>query len=141
MERVKTAATITAGIVGGGIVSALGGWDTRLQALITVMAVDFIAGFMVATVFQRSTKTESGAATSMACWKGLCKKSMTLFLVLIAYQLDILAGTSIVRNAVVIGYIVNEVLSIIENAGLMGINIHPAMRKGIDVLRNDNDEK
>ena len=44
-------------------------------------------------------------------------------IVLVANQLDIVASTDVIRNAVVIAYIVNETISIIENAGLMGIPI------------------
>lgn len=141
MERIKTGFTVTAGIVGGSAVSALGGWDAGLQTLVTVMVIDFITGFMVATVFRKSTKTPSGAATSMACWKGLCKKSMTMFLILIAYRLDVLAGTTIVRNATIVGYIINETLSVIENAGQMGLFVPSAIRKSIDVLDDRENNK
>ncbi len=54
-----------------------------------------------------------------ACWRGLLKKGMTLVVVLVAVRLDIVLGTSFVREAVVIAYIVNETISIIENAGLL----------------------
>lgn len=140
MERVKTGATVVAGVVGGGLISMLGGWDSGLQVLVTVMAVDFITGLMVAIVFKNSTKTDSGCAQSKPCWRGLCKKCMTLSMVLVAYQIDLVAGTDFVRNAVIIGYIVNEILSITENAGQMGLPVPDAVKKGIDVLK-DSEKK
>ncbi|WP_334291236.1 phage holin family protein [Butyrivibrio sp. AE2032] len=46
---------------------------------------------------------------------------MTLFFVLIAYRLDLLLNTNYIRDAVVIGFCMNELISIVENAGLMGL--------------------
>lgn len=140
MERVKSVDIVAAGIVGSGVASVLGGWDTGLQALLSVMAIDYITGLMVAGIFQKSTKTESGAAKSIECWKGLCRKGMTLFIVLISFQLDLVAGTNFIRNAVIIAYIVNEVLSIIENAGQMGVPIPSAIKKGVDILKDKEQE-
>ena len=72
---------------------------------------------------KNSSKTETGALESKAGWKGLCRKGMTLLIILVASQLDKVAGTEVIRNAVIIGYIANEALSIIENAGLMGLPV------------------
>ena len=58
---------------------------------------------------------------SRAGWKGLCRKGMTLLFVLIAVRLDLLMGTNYLRDAVCIAFIANEALSILENAGLMGM--------------------
>ncbi len=66
------------GIVGGAIATAFGGWDTALAALVTFMAIDYITGLMVAGIFHTSPKTESGALESLAGWKGLCRKGVTL---------------------------------------------------------------
>ena len=60
---------------------------------------------------------------------------MTLLFVLIATQLDLLAGTSYLRDAVCIAFIANEALSIVENAGLMGVPLPEVLRKAIDVLQ------
>jgi toxin secretion/phage lysis holin len=89
----------------------------------------------VAGVFHNSGKSETGALESRAGWKGLCRKGMTLLIVLVAVRLDIAVGTSFIKDAVVIGYIANEALSIVENAGLMGLPIPEVVQRGIDVLR------
>lgn len=135
MERVKTAIATSTGLVGGGIASLFGGWDTGLKVLITVMAIDYMTGLMVAGLFQKSTKTETGALKSLEGWKGICRKGMTLLIVLLACLLDIVAGTDFIRDAVIIAYTVNEMISITENAGQMGVPLPPAITKGIDVLR------
>ena len=60
---------------------------------------------------------------------------MTLFYVLIAARLDALMGTDYLRDAVCIGFIANEALSIIENARLMGLPLPERLKKSIDVLK------
>ena len=77
----------------------------------------------------------SGVITTLfGGWKGLCRKCMTLFCVLIAVRLDLLIGTSYLRDAVCIAFIVNEAVSIIENAGLMGVPLPEILKRAIDVL-------
>lgn len=144
MERIiniKAGFLSITGVIGSGIASLLGGWDAVLITLVIFMAIDYVTGLMVAGVFQKSTKSENGALESRAGFKGLCRKGMILLIVLIATRLDIMAGSNFLRNAVVIGYVANEAISIIENAGLMGIPIHPALRKGIDALISKNEEE
>ena len=60
--------------------------------------------------------------------------------VLVAAQLDRAIGTGFIRDAAVIGYIANETLSIIENAGLMGVPVPNAVKKGIELLKKKEDE-
>lgn len=128
------------GTVGAAIADLFGGWNASLTTLIIFMIIDYVSGLIVAGVFKASTKTESGALESNAGWKGLFKKGMTLLLVLIAYRLDLAIGTNYIRDAVCIGFIANESISIIENAGLMGIPIPAAVTKAIDVLKNKSEE-
>lgn len=130
----KTAVCTAAGAIGGFIASLFGGWDTAIVTLIICMGVDYISGLVVAGVFHASKKSASGALESRAGWKGLCRKGMTLLIVLIACRLDLLLGTNYIRDAVIIGFVANEVISITENAGLMGLPLPAAITKAIDVL-------
>jgi len=102
--------------------------------LILFMAIDFISGIAVAAIFHNSKKTETGTLESKAGWKGLCRKSMTLLFVLIAHRLDLSIGTTYIRDTVVIGFMANELISIVENAGLMGIPLPSVLTKAIDLL-------
>ena len=130
---------VAVGIVGSTIASLFGGWDTALITLIIFMGIDYLTGLIVAGVFHNSEKTESGKLESRAGWKGLCRKGVTLLIVLLACRLDMLIGSSFIRDAVVIAFIVNESLSIIENAGLMGIPVPPVIMKGLEILKNKTD--
>ncbi|MGI6029751.1 MAG: phage holin family protein [Candidatus Heteroscillospira sp.] len=128
------------GAVGGAISTLLGGWDTGMITLIWAMAIDYITGLIVAGVFHTSPKSSNGALESRAGWKGLCRKGMTLLIVLIAARLDLVLGLSIIRDAVVIAYLANEIISIIENAGLMGVPIPAVIQRAIEVLQIKSDE-
>ena len=123
-----------AGTVGSFIVSLFGGWDTGIGTLILFMVIDFLSGLAVAGVFHKSIKTESGTLESKAGFKGLCRKCMTLLFVLVAHRLDLSLGTPYIRDTVIIGFMANELISIVENAGLMGLPLPAALFKAIDIL-------
>lgn len=123
------------GVVGGFIASLFGGWDAALVTLIIFMGVDYLTGLIVAGVFHNSEKTETGTLESRAGWKGLCRKGVSLLVVLVACRLDLVIGSNFIRDSVVIAFIANETLSIVENAGLMGIPIPAVIAKAIDVLK------
>ena len=124
------------GILGSGIASVFGGWDAALITLVIFMGIDYLTGLMVAGVFHKSPKTDGGGLESRAGWKGLVRKGVTLLIVLVATRLDLLIGdASFIRDAVVIAFVVNETLSIIENAGLMGVPVPEVLVRAIEVLK------
>ena len=110
------------------------GWDSALVTLIVFMGVDFFTGVVTAAM-GRSKHTDSGGLSSKAGWIGLAKKVCTLLLIAVAVRMDILLGTTYIRDAVCISFCLNELLSIIENATLMGIPYPPVIKKAIDVLQ------
>ena len=127
------------GIVGGFIANLFGGWDAALTTLVLAMAIDYASGLIVAGVFHKSKKTESGTLESRAGWKGLCRKGMSLLIVLIGHRLDLAIGVAYIREAIIIGFIANETISIVENAGLMGLPLPAVITKAIDVLTKKAD--
>lgn len=129
------------GVIGGAIAGLFGGWDKALQTLVIFMAVDYITGLIVAGVFHTSPKTKTGTLESRAGWKGLCRKGVSLLVVLVACRLDAIIGSSFIRDATVIAFACNETISIIENAGLMGVPIPAALTKAVDVLRQRAEEE
>ena len=137
----KTGILSAVGAFGAIIASFFGGWDAGLVTLVIFMVIDYLTGIIVAGVFKNSNKTENGALESKAGWKGLCRKGATLAIVLVAYRLDLLIGSNYIRDAVIIGFCLNELISMIENAGLMGIDLPPVLIKAIDVLKNNNTQE
>lgn len=123
-----------AGVVGGFIAMLLGGWDSALITLVIFMGVDFVTGFIGAAV-GKSKHSWTGRLSSKAGWYGLAKKFCTLLIIVVAVRIDILIGTTYVRDATCIGFCVNELLSIVENTSLLGIPYPDAIKKAIDVLQ------
>lgn len=135
-EFMKELICTAAGMAGAFAAWVLGGWDAALLSLCVCMAVDYISGSVVALVFHKSRKTESGAYDSGYGLKGLCKKGLMLLFVTVAVQADRLLGADYVRDAVCIGFSVNEILSIVENLGLAGVPLPKAVTKALDQLQN-----
>ena len=124
------------GLLGAGIAWAFGGWDAAMAALLVCMGVDYVSGSIVALVFRKSTKSETGAYNSAYGLKGLCKKGLMLLFVLVAVQIDRILGVDYVRDAVCIGFCSNEVLSIVENLGLAGVPMPQAVTKALEQLQS-----
>lgn len=122
------------GAVGSCIAGALGGWDSAVITLVCFMAIDYVTGWILAVVFKKSHKTESGGYSSEIGLKGLCKKCMILFLIVVANMLDQQIGGSYIRDGACIVFISNEAMSILENAGLMGVPIPKPITDALDVL-------
>lgn len=128
------------GVVGGFIASLFGGWTAALTTLVICMAIDYITGLIVGGLFHKSPKTETGTLESRAGWKGLVKKLTSLAFVAIGYRLELMTGQAFVKDAVCVFFVCNEVLSIVENAGLMGVPIPTPIRKAINLLQNKGGE-
>lgn len=128
------------GAVGGFIAMAFGGWNDALITLMIFMSVDYVTGLAVAGIFKKSKKSESGALESRAGFKGICRKGVALLIVLVATRLDVVMKTTYIKDAVIIAFIANESISIIENAGLMGIPIPSVITKAIDILKKESEK-
>lgn len=129
------------GALGAAIAGYFGGWDTSMTTLLIFMAIDYLSGIICAGVFNASPKTPNGALESRAGYKGLIRKGMILLIILIAARIDILLGTTYFRDGCCIAFILNELLSIIENAGLMGVPIPAPIQKAIEVLKAKSEVK
>ena len=129
------------GLIGSVIATALGGWNQDLESLLIFMGLDYGSGIIVAAVFHQSCKTSTGTLESKTCFKGLVKKCMVLVYVLVAHRLDVVIGTSYIRNAVIIAFIVNELISLTENLGLMGVPLPPVITKAIDILQKKSESE
>ncbi len=128
-----------AAIAGAFIASFFGGWSAGMAALVCFMGIDYVTGLVVAGIFHASPKSEKGGLESHVGWKGLARKLVTLLIVAMAHKIDELMGINYVRDAAVIGFCANEVLSIVENAGLMGIKLPKPVLKAIEVLHDKAD--
>ncbi|MCL2217679.1 MAG: phage holin family protein [Defluviitaleaceae bacterium] len=123
------------GFAASVLAHVFGGLDMLLRTLLVFMAIDIISGFVVAAVFKCSDKTGTGRLSSQAGLQGLVRKGGCLTLVAIAVHLDALLGTnSLTRDAVIIAFSLNELLSILENMGRMGIKMPAPIINAIEAL-------
>ena len=128
-----------AACVGAAIASLFGGWTGAMTTLVILMLIDYVTGIIVAGVFHASPKSSGGALSSAVGFKGICRKFVILLIVVVACRVDLLMDTNIIRDATCIGFCANELVSITENAGLMGIPLPRKLVEAIEVLRGDND--
>ena len=136
----KDTICLIAGIVGGFIATLLGGWDSALATLVVFMGIDFVTGIVTAAM-GKSKHSESGTLNSTAGWVGLAKKFCILLMVVVGVRIDILIGTNYIRDAVIIAFIANETISLVENAGLMGLPLPAVFTKAIDILQKKTESE
>lgn len=127
-------------LFGGAVAHQLGGWDAGLKVLVAMMAADYITGLLVAAVWKRSPKSESGTLDSKAGFKGLIKKGLILLVIWIGTLLDAATGADYIRTMVVVFFVGNEGLSLLENVGLMGVPYPAFLKKMLDALREQGDQ-
>lgn len=128
--------------LGGALAGMFGQWNALMTLLLIVMGTDYLSGVLVAWA-GKSPKSDSGYPSSRAGFDGLLKKGFILLIVLIATILDKTIGVDsmMFQTATVCYYIANEMLSVIENAGLMGLPVPSAIKKAIEAMRDKNDNE
>ena len=138
MKEFWNAIQMVLAAVGGWLGYFLGGCDGLLIALVVFVAVDYVTGVMCAVV-DKKLSSEVG-------FKGICRKVLIFLLVGIANVLDteVLKTGSILRTAVIFFYLSNEGISLLENAGHLGLPIPKKMKKVLkqlhDLSEKEDDE-
>lgn len=127
-------------VIGSFAANYLGGWDASLHVLIALMVADYITGVLVAAVWHKSSKSSSGTLNSVAGFKGILKKCAILLLVWIGVLLDNATGANYIRMAVILFFIGNEGISLLENLGLMGVPFPAFLRRALEALRDQGDK-
>lgn len=123
MKTLTSIKLIVSGVF-GYLVYLLGGWDVFLKVLITLIVLDYITGVLVA-IYNKKVSSEIGH-------KGIIKKVVVLIVVAMSYQITLILGNEIpLREIVVSFYIANEGISLLENAGNIGV---PIPKKLLEVL-------
>jgi len=139
--KIKNLIVVTFGSIGSLLSFLLGGFDSVMIALLIFMVIDFLSGLILAIVFKKSKKTESGRLSSQAGILGLTKKIFILFLVAVSTQLDIILGTTFIRDGTVIGFISMEGISIVENASLAGLPIPRVIKNALEIISKKEKDK
>ena len=121
---------LTFAALGGWLGYFLGGCDGLLYALIAFVAIDYLTGVMCAIIDKK--------LSSAVGFKGICKKVLIFLLVGVANVIDVhvIASGSVLRTAVIFFYISNEGVSLLENAGYLGLPIPTKMKDVLEQLHN-----
>lgn len=127
-------------VFNGGIASVatvltylFGSWDTAVIVLVAFMALDYITG----VIYAYNKKTLS----SNIGLKGIFKKLLIILILIGAVLLDRLVGngTWIFRTLVCYFYIANEGISLLENAGNLGLKIPEKLKNALQQLQNESE--
>jgi len=120
--------------IGGSIVTYLfGGWSALIQILVAFVAIDYITGVLAAGV--------NGKLDSNIGLKGIAKKVFIFVIVACGHLVDDAMGTQdIVRDAAIYFYIANELLSILENAGEIGLPVPDILKNAIERLKGKDQD-
>ena len=112
----------------------------ELKTLSLLILLDLICGVMTAAVFHTSSKTITGRLSSTAMTKGICKKIGIFIFVVIGHIIDTTLHISYIMYAVEICFIIEEIISITEKLGLMGLNLPTPIQNGLDILNKKVNE-
>ena len=120
--------------LGGGAASYLfGGWSSLLGILVAFVVIDYISGFVAAGI--------EGKLASSVGLRGIAKKVFIFVIVAVAHLADQAAGTSIIRDAAIFFYLANELLSIVENSGRIGLPVPPLIAQAVEMLQGKSGVK
>lgn len=132
MEKLFNWISVVTGIIGGGLVYLLGGWDVLLNTIVILTIMDYVTGWIKA-IYNKQISSEVG-------FKGILKKVVMFIVISLAHNIQSLIGANVpLREVVITFYIANEGLSLLENAAEF-IPI-PKKIKDILVQLRDNDEE
>lgn len=121
---------------GDFLLGLVGGWDATLKVLLVMMGLDYVAGIIVSCL-GRSPHSASGCLDSRAGLSGLFKKGLILMVLAVAAQVDGTMDGTFVRAATAWFYIVNEGISVLENAVLAGIPMPVKLLKVLGRARKE----
>lgn len=111
MEKLFNWISVFCGLIGGGLTYWLGGWDVLLKTIVFLAVVDYITG-CIKGIYTKQLSSEIG-------FKGLLKKIVMFIVIAVAYVIQGLVGGKIpLREVVIMFYIANEGLSLLENAAV-----------------------
>ncbi|CAG9622425.1 phage holin family protein [Sutcliffiella rhizosphaerae] len=104
-----------------------GGYTTLFMFLVVFVVVDYFTGIMAALV--------EGKLSSRVGFRGIAQKVFIFALVSIAHVLDTIMGTNMIKDITILFYLVNEFISITENATRLGVPIPAVLKKVIEALK------
>lgn len=132
LERLDVAFKTGAAALGAVVGYLFGGWSELLGILLTFVVLDYITGILAAS--------KEGTLRSAVGFKRIPKKIMIFLLVAVGHLIDRAVGTNgLFRDATIFFYLANELLSIVENAGRMGLPVPEQIQQAVEVLKGKSE--
>lgn len=119
---------------GAFITFMFGGWDKLLYTAIIFMSVDYITG-IIKHFSPKYDKKKGQLESAKGLW-GFIKKCLYIVIIFLGYRMDVLLEISLIKDCCCYFFIVNELLSITENFGEMGVPFPDTIKKYIEVLKD-----
>lgn len=132
MENVGRCFKAVVAVLGSLITYLFGGWSSLLGVLLTFVVMDYVTGLIAAKI-QKELSSSIG-------FKGIAKKIMIFGIVAVGHLIDIVLNTDLIMNASIYFYLANELLSLTENAGKMGVPIPDVISNAIQVLNEKGED-
>lgn len=134
MERIDIAYKTVVSLGGAAASYFFGGWSALLGVLLTFVVIDYLTGIIAAGV--------EGKLASKVGLIGIAKKIFIFLMVAIAHLIDTALGDQhLLRDATIFFYLANELLSIIENAGRIGLPVPGPIQKAVQILKDRGEPK
>lgn len=122
------------GVFGGMTSYLFGGWSALLGVLLVLVIIDFLTG-LTAGAIEKKLASEIG-------FKGIARKVGIFVIIVCGHLIDIVLGTgTMIRDAASFFYIANELLSIVENAGRIGLPVPEVFTQAIKILNDKSEPK
>lgn len=128
MEKMFNSVSVAFGVIGGLIVSFLGGWDGLAITLVSFIVLDWITGLLKA-IYNKNLSSYTG-------FRGIIKKVVILIVVGVTVLLEKNMGIPAIREIVMMFFIANEGISLLENVSQMGVPFPDKLKKILIQLRN-----
>ena len=135
MKEIWTWIQLALTAVGGAIGWFFGGMDGLIYALLVFVTADYITGVMCA-IADKKLSSEVG-------FKGICKKVLIFVMVGIGHIMDtyLIGNGEVLRTAVIFFYCSNEGVSMLENAGHLGLPIPAKLKDILEQLHDRSEDK
>ncbi|MBD0381273.1 phage holin family protein [Paenibacillus sedimenti] len=121
--------TTTSGVLGAILTYSFGGWSEVFGFLLLAIVIDYVSGLAASIIEGKGLSSKEG-------FKGLFKKFFMILIVMLAHRIDILLGTNIIMTGAIYFYLANELISITENYGRIGLPLPNGVKQVIQVLKN-----
>ena len=135
----KNYLSLIVGTISTFIANIYGGWSNALTTLVIFMIIDYVSAIIQA-ILGKSLNSKNGKLNSTVGFKGIFKKIMILLMVLVGHRIDVTFNLTYVKDIIILSYICNEFISIIENLTYIGLDKLPIFDKIASLIKKEVQE-